>query len=119
MVTSFLISSSLQTPVWYKKTGSISGCREEGTEKTVTTYRKVKPQAVNKCNKDYARAVAIENVVVLATKMEQREWDLVMMKQFVNLQSPRRQCCDIDGNLGHRTMRIRIRRCRHSETITI
>ncbi|KAL1559439.1 hypothetical protein AAHA92_09783 [Salvia divinorum] len=82
---------------------------EEETEKTVTTYRKVEPQPVNKCNKDYARAVAIENVVVLASKMEQQEWD----------QSARRHCCDIDGNLGHRTMRIRIRRCKHSEAITI
>lgn len=49
----------------------------EGTEKTVTTYRKVEAQPVNNCNKDYARAAAIEKVVVLAPKMEQQEWNQV------------------------------------------
>ncbi|XP_057789004.1 uncharacterized protein LOC131005901 [Salvia miltiorrhiza] len=87
----------------------LSSAEKEGTEETVTTYRKAAAHPVDGCNKDYARAAAIENVVVLAPKMEQQEWD----------QSPRRHCCDIDGNLGNRTMRIRIRRCKHSETITI
>ncbi|KAG6404413.1 hypothetical protein SASPL_136659 [Salvia splendens] len=44
---------------------------------------------------------------------------LLLMMQFVNMQSPRRHCCDIDGNSRHRTMRIRIRRCGNSETISI
>ncbi|XP_047969463.1 uncharacterized protein LOC125213132 [Salvia hispanica] len=88
----------------------LSSAEEEGSEGTITAYRKAGDRVMSSgCNKDFNRAMAIENVTVLAPKMEQQEWD----------QSPRRHCCDIDGNLRHRTMRIRIRRCGNSETITI
>lgn len=88
----------------------LSSVEEEGgTGKTVTTYKKFASQPVHSCDGNYARALAIENIVVSASKMEPQELN----------QSPRRYCCDIDGNLGHGTMRIRVRRCKHSETITI
>ncbi|KAH6835220.1 glycosyltransferase [Perilla frutescens var. hirtella] len=87
----------------------LSSVVEGETNKTVTTYKRSVAQPVSNCNKDYAHAVAIENIVVSASRMEPQELN----------QSPRRQCCDIDGNLGNGTMRIRIRRCKHSETITI
>ena len=97
-------SDPCQQPIIYYF-GSV---KEEGTNETVTTYTKFVTKAVKNCNRDYARAVAIENIIVSASKMDPLDWN----------QSPRRQCCDIDGNLGHGTMRIRIRRCKHSETVT-
>ncbi|KAL8462860.1 hypothetical protein ACS0TY_033749 [Phlomoides rotata] len=82
---------------------------EDGANHTLTTYTNSLSKPLNNCNRDYARAMAIENIVVSASKMDPQDWN----------QSPRRQCCDIDGNLGHGTMRIRIRRCKHSETVTV
>ncbi|KAG8390032.1 hypothetical protein BUALT_Bualt01G0041000 [Buddleja alternifolia] len=76
---------------------------------TVTTYKKFVHEPVKSCNKNYARAVAIENIVVSASKMDPEDWN----------QRPRRECCEINGGSIHRTMRVRIRRCKHSETITI
>ncbi|KAL3838438.1 hypothetical protein ACJIZ3_023029 [Penstemon smallii] len=77
---------------------------------TITTYKKfeVKP-VIKSCNREYARALAIENIVVSASKMDPQEWKEV----------PRRHCCEINRSLTHQTMRIKIRKCKHSETITI
>lgn len=52
---------------------------EEDIDKTVTTYRKFDAQTLKNCNKDYARAVAIEKIVVFASKMEQQEWNQVSL----------------------------------------
>ncbi|CAA0809439.1 Protein of unknown function (DUF604 [Striga hermonthica] len=75
---------------------------------TVTAYSKSVEETTRDCGKHYSRAVAVENVVVLAPKMDPREWN----------QGPRRQCCEIKG-VRHGTMRIQIRKCRDSETVTI
>ncbi|KAG6382432.1 hypothetical protein SASPL_157901 [Salvia splendens] len=70
--------------VWACVGNSVSANREpgfhqeEGSERTVTTYRKAGDRVMsNGCNKDFAHAMAIENVTVLAPKMEQQEWDQV------------------------------------------
>ncbi|XP_012840026.1 PREDICTED: uncharacterized protein LOC105960405 [Erythranthe guttata] len=76
---------------------------------TVTTYANFAPNLEKNCNKEYSRAMAIEKIVVSASKMDPQEWK----------QRPRRLCCDIEGGFEHGTMRIRIRRCKDSETITI
>ncbi|GER34935.1 hypothetical protein STAS_11194 [Striga asiatica] len=76
---------------------------------TVTAYRKPVEETTQDCGRHYARAAAVENVVVLAPKMDPHEWN----------QGPRRQCCEIKGGVRHGTMRIQIRKCRDSETITI
>lgn len=49
----------------------------EESDKTITTYRKFDAQTTKNCNKDHARAAAIEKIVVYASKMEQQEWNQV------------------------------------------
>lgn len=44
---------------------------------TVTTYRKFGPNPESNCNEEYGRAMDIEKVVVLASKMDPQEWKQV------------------------------------------
>lgn len=55
----------------------LNSVKEEATNETVTTYRKFVAKPVKNCNRDYARAVAIENIIISALEMDPREWNQV------------------------------------------
>ncbi|KAL2230286.1 uncharacterized protein LOC105171936 [Sesamum indicum] len=87
----------------------LNSVREDSAGDTLTMYRKFAVETDKKCGRQYASAMAIENIIVSAPKMDPEEWK----------QGTRRQCCEINGSISQGTMRIRIRRCQQSETVTI
>ncbi|XP_051116477.1 uncharacterized protein LOC127241463 [Andrographis paniculata] len=86
----------------------LASVNKSSSNSTSTEYKKLDDYPKH-CGKGYARALAIDNVVVIAPKMDPRQWK----------QSPRRECCDIKGSLGQGRMTVRIRKCRHTESVTI
>lgn len=83
---------------------------DEKGKTVVTTYRKSPIKQKNKCNQaSYARAFAIEKIVVSSLKMDPRHWEKVT----------RRQCCEASKSFWSYTMTVKIRKCKHRETITM
>ncbi|XP_073127741.1 uncharacterized protein [Henckelia pumila] len=87
----------------------LNSVREDANGKTITTYKKFVVKTVKTCSSQYDRAVAIESIIVSASEMDAEDWK----------KRPRRQCCEISGSLIQQTLRIGIRKCKHSETISI
>ncbi|GMY08457.1 hypothetical protein FCV25MIE_03696 [Fagus crenata] len=79
---------------------------------TLTTYKRFVGKQGKSCGKaEYGRAMAVKRIIVSSMKMDPEYWK----------KAPRRQCCEImdHGTKKSRIMRIRIRKCRPWETITI
>ncbi|KAF5742690.1 hypothetical protein HS088_TW09G00742 [Tripterygium wilfordii] len=75
---------------------------------TLTSYNVLD----NKCNRtDHVLARTVQRIVVSAMKMDPEYWN----------KAPQRQCCEIKdrGSMKDQSMRIRIRKCRPQETVTI
>ncbi|KAG6670146.1 uncharacterized protein LOC122291346 [Carya illinoinensis] len=86
--------------------------QEVGRSGTLTTYKRFVPTNGNSCGTaDYARAMAVQSIKVTSLKMDPEHWR----------KAPRRQCCEImdRGTVKDSSLRIRIRKCRPWETITI
>ncbi|XP_076920998.1 uncharacterized protein LOC143582273 [Bidens hawaiensis] len=77
---------------------------QEAENDTMTTYTRDKSVDICK-NKHYP--YKIKKVVVLASKMNSNYW----------MQGPRRQCCEI-VRWKYNSVKIRVRNCKHGETIT-
>ncbi|XP_060175459.1 uncharacterized protein LOC132606127 isoform X1 [Lycium barbarum] len=87
----------------------LDSIKEDKKGKTVTTYKK-SPVKQEKCNQlNYARAFAIDKIVVSSLKMDPHMWEKV----------PRRQCCEASKGFWSNTMTVKIRNCKHRETITM
>ncbi|XP_073293195.1 uncharacterized protein [Primulina huaijiensis] len=87
----------------------LNSVTEDANDKTITAYKKFVVRTLKKCSWQYDRAVAIESIIVSASKMDAEDWK----------KRPRRQCCEIKESSIHQTMRIEVRKCKHSETISI
>lgn len=89
----------------------LDSIKEDVKGKTVvTTYKKSPIKQEKKCNQsNYARAFAIEKIVVSSMKMAPHKWQKV----------PRRQCCEASKAFWSNTMTVKIRNCKHRETITM
>ncbi|KAK9071687.1 hypothetical protein SSX86_008116 [Deinandra increscens subsp. villosa] len=82
----------------------ISQVQDAGND-TVTTYIR-RNDSSKKCKEgDYPHT--IETIVVLASKMNPKYW----------IEGPKRQCCEIKGWRSN-SMKVRVRSCKHEETIT-
>ncbi|XP_075084111.1 uncharacterized protein LOC107821451 [Nicotiana tabacum] len=87
----------------------LDSIKEDEKGKTVTTYKKLPIKQEKKCNQaNYARAFAIEKIVVSSLKMDPEKWKKV----------PRRQCCEASKGFWSNTMTVKIRNCKNRETIT-
>lgn len=87
--------------------------RKESGDQTVTIYRKSKAKLGEKCDGNYTRATTVEKIIVLAPKMDPREW-----KQ----RTRRRHCCDImkeNPTKKGKILNIRIRKCKNTERIYV
>ncbi|KAJ7964558.1 Transferring glycosyl group transferase [Quillaja saponaria] len=96
-------SNPCEAPVTY----FLDHVEEVGKSGSFTSYKKFVAEDANKCK----TTVGIDNIVVSAMKMD---------PQFFS-EAPRRQCCEImdRGKLKNGSLRIRIRKCRVRETITM
>ncbi|CAK9134818.1 unnamed protein product [Ilex paraguariensis] len=86
----------------------LDSVKENGHGETLTSYKKYVVEPEKKCNKaDYARAVAVERIIVSALKMDPEEWK----------KAPRRQCCEV-SSLKNGSLKMKIRSCNRWETVS-
>ncbi|XP_051121551.1 uncharacterized protein LOC127244968 isoform X2 [Andrographis paniculata] len=90
--------------------------KDSDSGETLTRYLKLaeNPNPPQNCDQSYALAMAIEDILVFAPKMDPGDWK----------QRPRRHCCEIipTGNNTTQTagtLRIRVRKCKPAERISI
>ncbi|PON65640.1 hypothetical protein TorRG33x02_270110 [Trema orientale] len=84
---------------------------EVGESGTRTSYEMYVSKEMKCKTEEYKHAMVVQRVVVSSMKMERDHWN----------KAPVRQCCEImdRGSLKNGTLRIRIRKCRPQETITV
>ncbi|KAL3523853.1 hypothetical protein ACH5RR_016687 [Cinchona calisaya] len=82
---------------------------EDGKGGTVTSYRKFVDEPKKRCLRPYFNHItAIERIQVSALKMDHKEW---------KHPRSRRECCEIKSSKSG-TVKLKIRRCSHRESIT-
>lgn len=78
---------------------------DAGPGHTLTSYEVHLAEGQEKCSR--AGVLAVKRIVILASKMNPQGWNKM----------PRRRCCEISGSWKN-TMKVKIRSCKQSETIT-
>ncbi|KAJ7960151.1 Transferring glycosyl group transferase [Quillaja saponaria] len=101
--TRTITSDPCEEPIIY----FLDQVEEVGKSGSLTSYKKFVAEDAKNCKP----TVEIESIVVSAMKMDPENFS----------KAPRRQCCDImdRGRLKNESLRIRIRKCRPKETITM
>ncbi|KAI4307592.1 hypothetical protein L6164_030765 [Bauhinia variegata] len=85
--------------------------KEVRTSGSTTSYKRFVPESVKKCMTAGTYPVEVESITVSALKLE-----LDYRKKV-----PRRQCCLLldGGSIKDGNMRMRIKKCRPRQTVTI
>ncbi|KAF3433661.1 hypothetical protein FNV43_RR24764 [Rhamnella rubrinervis] len=103
------VSSNLcERPVIYY----LERVEEVGKSGGLTIYKRYMVKEGKECDiEDYKRAKAVQRITVTSLKMDPENWR----------KAPHRQCCEImdRGSVKNGNLRIRIRKCRARETVTI
>ncbi|XP_077236875.1 uncharacterized protein LOC143878475 [Tasmannia lanceolata] len=95
-----------EEPLVYFLEGVVKGRNGD----TQTSHSRYVAEARKDCKRpDYQSALKVKRVNVLAPKMKPDYWS----------KAPRRQCCEIVGNGGKNSINVRIRKCKHGESLSL